>query len=305
MSSSATLPAAGLVNNQLSGRLHLEILNGSLKPGEHIIEGKRAAKFDVAQASISEDINILAQAGFVTKAPGRRVRVIHLSESDGVHIYQVRRVIEGLATRLAAQSRQDLTAFQLTMDSMRESARARDRERLIDCDLFYHLALCEFSRNPYLIDHGRRILVPLFAFVRMHVSASGQSKALQRQHATIGKSGKRMPGELNGKVIVLTGGAGIGRECATAYVREGAVVAVLDRDGEKAAQTAAELGPDCMAVQADVGEGPAVDAGAELRMLSCRHFTTRNRKSLNSRIIFIGDSARLAKSRTSIRLLKG
>jgi NAD(P)-dependent dehydrogenase (short-subunit alcohol dehydrogenase family) len=38
-----------------------------------------------------------------------------------------------------------------------------------------------------------------------------------------------MPGELNGKVIVLTGGAdGIGRECATAYAREGAVVAVLD-----------------------------------------------------------------------------
>lgn len=70
-----------------------------------------------------------------------------------------------------------------------------------------------------------------------------------------------MPGELNGKVIVLTGGAdGIGRECASAYVREGAAVAVLDRDGEKAAQAAAELGSDCMAVQADVGEGPAVEA---------------------------------------------
>ena len=70
-----------------------------------------------------------------------------------------------------------------------------------------------------------------------------------------------MPGELSGKVIVLTGGAaGIGRECATAYVREGAMVAVLDRDGEKAALAAAELGSDCIAVQADVGEGPAVEA---------------------------------------------
>lgn len=37
-------------------------------------------------------------------------------------------------------------------------------------------------------------------------------------------------------------------------------MAVLDRDGEKAAQAAAELGSDCMAVQADVGEGPAVEA---------------------------------------------
>jgi NAD(P)-dependent dehydrogenase (short-subunit alcohol dehydrogenase family) len=72
-----------------------------------------------------------------------------------------------------------------------------------------------------------------------------------------------MPGELNGKVIVLTGGAdGIGRECAAAYVREGAAVAVLDCDGDKAARAAGELGSDCMAVEVDVGEGAAVEAAA-------------------------------------------
>jgi NAD(P)-dependent dehydrogenase (short-subunit alcohol dehydrogenase family) len=35
-------------------------------------------------------------------------------------------------------------------------------------------------------------------------------------------------------------------------------VAILDRDGKKAAQTAAELGSDCMAVQGDVGDCPSV-----------------------------------------------
>jgi NAD(P)-dependent dehydrogenase (short-subunit alcohol dehydrogenase family) len=73
-----------------------------------------------------------------------------------------------------------------------------------------------------------------------------------------------MPGELSDKVILLTGGAdGIGRECASAYVREGAAVAVLDRDGEKAAQVVAALGSDCMAVQADVGEGSAVKSAID------------------------------------------
>jgi meso-butanediol dehydrogenase/(S,S)-butanediol dehydrogenase/diacetyl reductase len=77
-----------------------------------------------------------------------------------------------------------------------------------------------------------------------------------------------MPSELSGKVIVVTGGAaGIGRECAIAYVREGAVVAVLDRDGAKAAQTAAELGSDCMAAQADVGEGSDVEAAFQAVLL--------------------------------------
>jgi DNA-binding GntR family transcriptional regulator len=172
---SAAVATSGLIKDQLSDQLRAEILSGSLKPGERIVEGKWAAKYGVAQASIREALNILAQAGFVTKAPGRSARVIHLSETDVAHIYQLRGAIEGLAARLVAQSRQDLNVLQATMDAMRESARTGDRDRLIDCDLLYHLVLCELSRNPYLIEHARRILVPLFAFVRMRVSASGQS----------------------------------------------------------------------------------------------------------------------------------
>lgn len=175
MPSSTSLPTDVLVKNHLAEELRKEILTGSLHPGDRIIEGKWAAKFGVAQASIREAINILGQEGFVTKAPGRSARVIHLSETDVVHIYQLRGAIEGLAARLAAQSPQDANALQVTMDNMRESARRGDREGLIDCDLRYHLALCQLSRNPYLVAHARRILVPLFAFVRMRVSASGQS----------------------------------------------------------------------------------------------------------------------------------
>ena len=169
------LTADGLIKNHLAEELRKEILIGSLRPDERIIEGKWATKFGVAQASIREAINILTHAGFVTKTPGRSARVIYLSETDVGHIYQFRGAIEGLAARLAAQSCQDLNVLQAAMDAMRESARTGDCEGLIDCDLRYHLALCELSHNPYLIEHARRVLVPLFAFVRMRVSASGQS----------------------------------------------------------------------------------------------------------------------------------
>jgi meso-butanediol dehydrogenase/(S,S)-butanediol dehydrogenase/diacetyl reductase len=68
-----------------------------------------------------------------------------------------------------------------------------------------------------------------------------------------------MAGDLAGKVVVLTGGAsGIGRECALAYSREAATVAILDRDFETAKRTAAELGGQSMAVYADVADGEAV-----------------------------------------------
>jgi meso-butanediol dehydrogenase/(S,S)-butanediol dehydrogenase/diacetyl reductase len=70
-----------------------------------------------------------------------------------------------------------------------------------------------------------------------------------------------MAGDLTGKVIVLTGGGdGIGRECALAYSREGATVAIFDREMDAAQRTAAELGSPSMALHADVSDGEAVRA---------------------------------------------
>ena len=60
MSPSTALAPSGLVKNQLSDQLRGEILNGTTETGWHsIVEGKWAAKFGVAQASIREAINIL------------------------------------------------------------------------------------------------------------------------------------------------------------------------------------------------------------------------------------------------------
>src|SRR4051812_47608890 len=149
MPSKTSLPTGGLVKNTLAERLRREILIGNLKPGERIVEGKWAARFGVAQASIREAINILLQAGFVTKASGRSARVIHLSEIDVSRIYELRGAIEGLAARTAAREARSLSTLQAAMDSMRTSAKAGDREGLIDGDLLFHLELCNLSGNTF------------------------------------------------------------------------------------------------------------------------------------------------------------
>ncbi len=169
------LTADGFVKHDLADRLRREIIKGFLPGGVRIIEGKWAQKFGVAQGSVREAINILARDGFVTKESGRSARVVHFSERDVAHLYDLRGAFEGLAACLAAETDPDQSKLQAAVDGMRRAANAGECENLLHCDLQFHLQLCELSGNPYLVEQSRRTLLPFFAFVRMRVAASGQA----------------------------------------------------------------------------------------------------------------------------------
>lgn len=163
-----------LVKHALADRLRAEIVSGVLKPGSRIVEGTWGRKFSVAQGSIREAINILAQEGFVAKAAGRSARVVSLSEDDVLRLYELRGALEGLAGRLAAENKADTEGLQAAVDGMRRAVKRGRAPELLDADLAFHLELCRLSQNPFLLEHARRILLPFFAFVRMRVVASGQ-----------------------------------------------------------------------------------------------------------------------------------
>lgn len=66
------------------------------------------------------------------------------------------------------------------------------------------------------------------------------------------------------KVILVTGGsAGIGWECAKAYAREGARVAVVARESVAAERAAADLAGDHFGCRCDVSQGEQVAAAIE------------------------------------------
>ena len=64
-----------------------------------------------------------------------------------------------------------------------------------------------------------------------------------------------------GRRYIVTGGAsGIGRATSELLVREGAKVAVADRDADAALDLASTLGEDCVAVELDVSSRPSWEA---------------------------------------------
>lgn len=170
--------AEPLVKHTVAESLRMEIASGALRPGMRIVEGTWARKFGVAQGSIREAINILAQDGFVTKEAGRSARVVNFSEESVAKLFELRGALEGLAARLVTQSGSDLRPIEEGLNMMQGALKSGRAEDMLDGDLKFHMELCRLSNNEYLFEHARRVLVPLFAFARIRVMTSGQDPSI-------------------------------------------------------------------------------------------------------------------------------
>lgn len=157
--------AAIFLKETLAEKLRDQIMRGNLTPGERIVESYWARQFGVAQISIREAINLLIADGFVTKATGRSARVVHFSHEDIGQIYQLRAALEGLAARLAAEKKAELSFLQASIGEMRRAIARGNLRELLSADLQFHLELCRISGNHQLYNHARSLLVPLFAFI--------------------------------------------------------------------------------------------------------------------------------------------
>lgn len=166
--------AEPLVKHTVADCLRKEIACGGLRPGARIVEGTWARKFGVAQGSIREAINLLAQDGFVTKEAGRSARVVKLSEENVQQMFELRSALEGLAARIIARHASDLGPVEEALARMRQALKDDQPEDMLDADLKFHLELCRISGNSYLLEHARKVLLPLFAFARIRILSSGQ-----------------------------------------------------------------------------------------------------------------------------------
>jgi DNA-binding GntR family transcriptional regulator len=109
--------------------------------------------------------------GFVTKRHERSARVLNLTESDIIHIYQIRGALEGLAARIIAERKLPLQDMESAMSAIQVAVASNDALKVIDSVQRFHLCILEKTGNPLLLDTGKRLILPLLAFTRMRVQA--------------------------------------------------------------------------------------------------------------------------------------
>ena len=133
--------------------LERKILDGSLKPGQRLIEQSLCDTFGVSRAPVREAFQILENQGFVVREPRRGVSVAQATRGEAEDIYRIRASLEGLATALAIQKR--TPAFLCQLKEMYErmicAAEQKDVATYQALNQQFHELIINACRNPRLV----------------------------------------------------------------------------------------------------------------------------------------------------------
>ena len=140
------------LGNIVYDSLKESILNGSLKPGERLMESKIADDLGVSRTPVREAIRKLEKEKYVKMVPRKGAYVEDLTKEDILEVIEIRVVLEGLAAELAAQNITDEMK-----EKMKENVRKFnlaslevDRKELIILDEIFHNMIYVASGNKKL-----------------------------------------------------------------------------------------------------------------------------------------------------------
>lgn len=148
-------PLTELVVSALRGR----ILDGSVPPGERLVEGRLSDELGVSRMPVREALRKLAAEGLVTIEPRRGATVTSFSPQQVRELVEVRATLEGLNAKLAAK-RHDPAQIAELERILEEGTRLADSDDVATTTLMnqrFHDALGNIAANSVLRDIMRSL----------------------------------------------------------------------------------------------------------------------------------------------------
>lgn len=155
--------ASPLLRQQVAERIEQMLVQGRLKPGERLVESDLAQLLGVSRGPVREALQLLDHEGWIEHRPRHGATVRRRTAREVEELFEVRRVLEIHAARLAARNadaegRARLTAL---MTACEDAARTRDDERLFQLNAEVHQFISDLGGNAALAGMvkslGRRI----------------------------------------------------------------------------------------------------------------------------------------------------
>ncbi|MEW8985861.1 MAG: GntR family transcriptional regulator [Bacillus sp. (in: firmicutes)] len=162
------------------------ILNGSLKPGERVVEIRIAKELGVSQAPVREAIRELEQMGLIETSPFQGAFVKKLTRKNLLEAYAVRGMMEAAAAKEAANK---ITAGEVEhlkelVNEMLIAAKEGDVQGFIEKDIEFHETIFQIAGNELLYKLWQSVRLSSYTVITTKLSKRSLYD-LANRHSTI------------------------------------------------------------------------------------------------------------------------
>jgi len=162
------------------------IIQGTLAPGERLMEIQLAEEMGVSRTPVREAIRKLELEGFVAMVPRKGAYVAGISVKDIVDVFEVRAALEALAAGLAAEraTTEELDAMERALLYIHEAGDDQI-DSIVERDTDFHDLIYKSSRNQRLLQIITLLKEQIQRFRTTSLSQPGRLKHAVDEHKGI------------------------------------------------------------------------------------------------------------------------
>ena len=140
------------IKDQVYTVLKENIINGTLKPGERILELQIAEELNVSRSPVRNAINTLLGEGLLTSIPNKSVYVRRFSTQDIIQSYEFRVIVEKYAVEKIAESLDDAIIKNLNefKTAFLKNSDIKQLKEYLEVDIKFHEYLVTVSGNKVI-----------------------------------------------------------------------------------------------------------------------------------------------------------
>lgn len=169
------------------------ILTGRLRPGERLLENQLAEELGVSRTPIREALRMLEIENLVDLIPRKGAQVKKMSEKDIKDVLEIRKVLEELASGIAAENitKQEIAELKkLHMDFVDAFERG-DREGVLEADTKFHDVIFNTTKNDKLIQIISNISIQIYRYRIAYLKLLTNISVPNQQHLELIKAFER------------------------------------------------------------------------------------------------------------------
>lgn len=180
-------PERDVLSRQAYDALREGILARTLPAGSKLVMRDLVEQLQLSPTPINQALAALEREGLVESRPHRGFYVITLEPADIVDIYTLREVLEGLAMRLAVETRPKVLASSLRAlhDEQVECCDDGDLARYADLDVAFHRTVWEVSGNDRLLKMSEMLMGQVRLLIATSAEVEGRLPSSMAEHERI------------------------------------------------------------------------------------------------------------------------